>query len=190
MMRVQKVKNGVVSMLITGLALMLLAACSNKNKIPSGIMGREEMESVMWDMILADRYAAISFPNDSIKKYHIKDETLKTYDQVFQIHQISKDEFLKSYKFYLSRPDILKTVFDSIATKADRRKREDFEKPAEKLNDFKTAPKSPSDTAILPGTKAPHQLKGIIDRNELKMPDSATVLPRNKKGKRQYRRPA
>ncbi|HUP14002.1 MAG TPA: hypothetical protein VM187_17400, partial [Niastella sp.] len=38
-------------------------------------------------------------------------------------------EFVKSYKFYMSRPDIARTMFDSLATRANRT-REDLNKPA------------------------------------------------------------
>ncbi len=43
-----------------------------------------------------------------------------------KLHQVSKDEFVKSYKFYLSRPDIAREMFDSLATRANRRREELF----------------------------------------------------------------
>lgn len=115
--------------LITGVVLALgLTACSDKNRIPSDVLGRDEMQAVMWDMIQADRYAAMFFPSDSVRKKDIKTETLKLYDQVFQIHKISQEEFVKSYKFYLSRPDISKMMFDSIYSFANRKREEDAKK--------------------------------------------------------------
>ncbi len=112
--------------MIAGIGLMLgFTACSDKKKVPSDVLGRDEMEAVMWDMIQADRYATTYFHSDSIKRRDIKTETLKLYDQIFQIHDISQEEFVKSYKFYLSRPDISKAMFDSIYTKANRRREEE-----------------------------------------------------------------
>ncbi|MGN6418818.1 MAG: DUF4296 domain-containing protein, partial [Pseudobacter sp.] len=58
-------------------------------------------------------------------------ETLKLYDQVFQVHKITREEFVKSYKFYLSRPDISKVMFDSIASRANRKREEQYNKPPE-----------------------------------------------------------
>ena len=114
--------------LIIGIAVALgFSACSDKTKTPSGVLDREEMEAVMWDMILADRYAVTYFPSDTTKRKDIKTETLKLYDQVFQIHDISQEEFLKSYRFYLSRPDISKSMFDSIYTRANRRRDEEMQ---------------------------------------------------------------
>ncbi|QEC40501.1 DUF4296 domain-containing protein [Pseudobacter ginsenosidimutans] len=113
---------------IIGIAVVLgLGACSDKNKVPSGVLDRESMQAVMWDMILADRYAITYFPSDTSKRKDIKTETLKLYDQVFQIHDISQEEFLKSYRFYLSRPDISKSMFDSIYTRANRKRDEELQ---------------------------------------------------------------
>ncbi|WP_127126788.1 DUF4296 domain-containing protein [Pseudoflavitalea rhizosphaerae] len=114
--------------LIIGVALALgFGACSDKNKVPSGVLDRESMQAVMWDMILADRYAITYFPSDTSKRKDIKTETLKLYDQVFQIHDITQEEFLKSYRFYLSRPDISKSMFDSIYTQANRKRDEELQ---------------------------------------------------------------
>ena len=113
---------------IIGVAVALgSGACSDKNKVPSGVLDRESMQAVMWDMILADRYAITYFPTDTTKRKDIKTETLRLYDQVFQIHDISQEEFLKSYKFYLSRPDISKSMFESIYTRANRKRDEEMQ---------------------------------------------------------------
>ena len=77
------------------------------------------MEKVLWDMMLADRYASQFLIRDSLK-INVKEETFKMYDEVFQIHHISKDEFIKSYKYYLNRPDLNKVMFDSLAARGSR----------------------------------------------------------------------
>lgn len=100
-------------------------SCTDKDKIPKGVMGKEKMEKVLWDMIQAERFRE-TFIRDSSKD--LKAETFKLYAQVFEIHKVSKDEFIKSYKFYMSRPDIARDMFDSLATRANRR-REELYKP-------------------------------------------------------------
>src|SRR6185295_4458215 len=110
-----------------GLSLCLLAllfsvyACSDKQYIPADVIPKEKMEKVMWDMIVADRYSALFLAKDSAK-INVKTETLKLYEQVFQINKISKEEFLKSFNFYLSRPDIGKVIFDSLAVRTARQR--------------------------------------------------------------------
>ncbi|OQP62125.1 hypothetical protein A3860_29695 [Niastella vici] len=100
-------------------------SCTDKDKIPKGVLPKDKMEKVLWDMIQAERFRE-TFIRDSSK--NLKAETFKLYAQVFDIHKVSKDEFIKSYKFYMSRPDIARDMFDSLATRANRR-REELYKP-------------------------------------------------------------
>ena len=77
----------------------------------------------MWDMVQADRYVSsfiMNQPNDSpdVKK----EKATIFYEKVFDLNKISREEFLKSYRFYLGRPDLTKTMFDSIASRADRQR--------------------------------------------------------------------
>lgn len=102
-----------------------LVSCTDKDKIPSGVLGKDKMQKVLWDVIQAERFRE-TFIRDSSKD--LKAETFKLYAQVFEIHKVTKDEFVKSYKFYMSRPDIARDMFDSLATKANRR-REELYKP-------------------------------------------------------------
>ena len=102
-----------------------LVSCTDKDKIPAGVLPKDKMEKVLWDMIQAERYRDTYVRDSSLD---LKKETFKLYAQVFEIHQVSKDEFIKSYKFYMSRPDIARVMFDSLATRANRR-REELYKP-------------------------------------------------------------
>jgi len=101
--------------------ILLLAACSNRSKIPSDVLSQEAMGKVMWDMIQADRFSIQFLTRDSSKD--VKTETFKLYEQVFQLHKISREEFIRSYKFYLSRPDLNKVLFDSLASLGERQRR-------------------------------------------------------------------
>lgn len=102
-----------------------LVSCTDKDRIPKGVLGKEKMQHVLWDMIQAERFRE-TFIRDSSKNF--KTEQFKLYAQVFELNKITKDEFVKSYKFYMSRPDIARDMFDSLASQADRY-REDFNKP-------------------------------------------------------------
>jgi uncharacterized protein DUF4296 len=46
-----------------------------------------------------------------------KDKSIELYEQVFRIHNITKNEFQKSLDFYQARPDLLKIIFDSISSR-------------------------------------------------------------------------
>ena len=113
-----------------------VVSCTDKDKIPAGVLPKDKMEKVLWDVIQAERYRE-TFVRDSASD--LKKETFKLYAQVFEIHQISREEFVKSYKFYMSRPDIARTMFDSLATRANRR-RDEMYKP-QPLDTATTKPK-------------------------------------------------
>lgn len=100
--------------------------CADKSKIPKDIIPQERMEKIMWDMLQADRFVNqyVDKPGDTVEK---KEEMFKVYQKVFNLHGISRDEFLKSYKFYLGRPDITRTIFDSISAQAERKRKEIYE---------------------------------------------------------------
>src|SRR5690349_3699721 len=99
--------------------LLVGLGCSDPEKVPKDILPRKKMEKVLWDMMLADRYASQFLVRDSLK-INVKEETFRLYDQVFQVNQINKDEFIKSYKYYLNRPDLTKVMFDSLSARGSR----------------------------------------------------------------------
>lgn len=103
-----------------------LFCCTNNNKVPDDIIPKEEMEKVLWDMLQADRFANEFLPKRGDTTY---DDTavFKVYQSVFNVHNITREEFLKSYKFYLGRPHITRVMFDSISAQAQRRRAEVYQ---------------------------------------------------------------
>lgn len=77
-------------------------------------------------MLQADRFVNEFLPKRGDTTY---DDTavFKVYQNVFKVHHITREEFIKSYKFYLGRPDITRVMFDSISTQAQRRRAEVYE---------------------------------------------------------------
>ncbi len=98
------------------LLTVFFIACSSKLDVPSGILPFEKMQSVIWDMLRAD--ALVS--NQAIKDTSLNKVTASTnmYQQVFKIHNITKEEFKRSLKYYQSRPDLLQPMFDTLYNKA------------------------------------------------------------------------
>lgn len=99
--------------------LFFVTSCTRTSKVPSDIFPKEKMEKVLWDMILADRFSAEYILKDSAKK-NVKLETMKLYQQVFQLNNTTQADFVKSYKYYLNRPDITRTMFDSLSARGNR----------------------------------------------------------------------
>ena len=110
---------------ITGwLIILIFAGCTNNSKIPPGIIEKSRMEKILWEMLQADRYVASFIMTKDADSATKKLQATELYEQVFRLNNISRDEFLKSYRFYLGRPDITKVMFDSISARADRQRNE------------------------------------------------------------------
>ena len=107
--------------------LLLLLSC-NSNGLPRGVLSRDQMESVMWDMIEADQYYHEYLLRDSSKR-DVRSETFKLYEQVFQIHKTTRENFDKSYAYYSAHPKLMKDIFDSLSDNGSRKLQELY-KPA------------------------------------------------------------
>ncbi|GAC1429023.1 MAG: hypothetical protein NVSMB7_05720 [Chitinophagaceae bacterium] len=102
--------------LLTG----LVAACTNGNTVPAGIIPSQEMETILWQLMQSDEYVNTQLAKDSLKK--ASTEKMKIYQQVFDLNRTSLDEFKKSYQYYMDHPDITKIMFDSITVRAARQR--------------------------------------------------------------------
>ncbi|HVU53697.1 MAG TPA: DUF4296 domain-containing protein [Puia sp.] len=125
------------------LCIVLIAGCSEKDNIPSGILDKEQMGAVLWDMMQADQYAGAYLIKDSAK-VNIKMETLKLYEQVFRLHNVTRDQFRKSLQFYQDHPDITHVVLDSLAARGGRLKADSYTHPS-------TTTPAPTVKPVVPG---------------------------------------
>jgi hypothetical protein len=102
--------------------------CAGKDGVPRGIIPRDRMEQVMWDMAQADQYVALYLAKDSV---HIdrKKETLKLYETVFRLYDVSLEQFRKSYRYYLDHPELGQLLFDSVIARGVRARTEMYDRP-------------------------------------------------------------
>jgi hypothetical protein len=114
-----------IAFLIT--TILLLAGCSNHAIIPPDVIPKSKMEVVIWQMIQADEFFANYVIKDSTK--NTTAERTKLYQQVFTLNKITKEDFRKSYEFYIRRPEISRPMFDSLSARASRRRGEVYSKP-------------------------------------------------------------
>ena len=97
--------------------------CVNKDSIPANIIQKDSMRTVLLDMMVADQYSKQYFSKDTTKG-KMQTETRDLYQQVFEIHHITNEDFKRSYQFYISRPDLARSLFDSVSAYANSRRRE------------------------------------------------------------------
>jgi triphosphoribosyl-dephospho-CoA synthetase len=107
--------------------LFIFFSCTDVGKVPADVYSPSKMEQVYWDMLLADRYAAMELVKDSAR-IDVKLETFKVYEKVFAIHHTTREEFVRSFNYYLSRPDLTSVMFDSIYIRAGRQRAENYKK--------------------------------------------------------------
>jgi ribosome-binding ATPase YchF (GTP1/OBG family) len=92
---------------------------SCKESTPSGIIKPKKMQEVLWDVLKADALSQQLVKSDSAKS--LADESVKLTKKVFLIHNISEEQFEKSYTYYTNHPDIMRTMLDSINAQQTRK---------------------------------------------------------------------
>lgn len=97
-----------------------LAGCGDKDGLPSGILKREKMQTLLWDVIQADSYTTLIIKKDSLKNAAI--ENAKLQQQIFSINNVSKEEFYNSYDYYSRHAELMRPMLDSINSKGEREK--------------------------------------------------------------------
>jgi hypothetical protein len=93
---------------------LFITGCKNKNKVPAGVIKQKKMQAVLWDMMRADQFLG-DFVLKKDSTLNKKMESIKLYGKVFAIHQISKEQFMKSFSFYKSHPALFKVIMDSLS---------------------------------------------------------------------------
>jgi hypothetical protein len=116
--------------ILFAVVLVLLASCKSSVTIPADIIPKKNMEIILWQLIQSDEYATGFITKDSSK--NAINERIKLYQEVFALNKVSKENFKKSYQYYLGHPEIAKVMFDSIAARANRQKADAY-KPKSKV---------------------------------------------------------
>ncbi|MFY7963276.1 MAG: DUF4296 domain-containing protein [Chitinophagaceae bacterium] len=95
---------------------IILFSCNKKEKV----IPIQQMKFVMWDMITADAWMLKQFPSDTIIDSTQKNIAL--YNKIFSINKITKDAYYTSYNYYLSHPNEMKILLDSVSAYGVRKR--------------------------------------------------------------------
>ena len=114
---------------------VVLFACSDSN-LPRGILSQEKMELILWEQMKADAFTKEFISKDSSKD--LVKENIQLQQKIFSKYKIDKDDFYKSYQYYLKHDGLMKDVLDSIVAKQTRIHQKDFEKrmSGKRTNDY------------------------------------------------------
>jgi hypothetical protein len=108
---------------LTVFSLLVLVACGGRKGIPSDIIPPDSMQKIMIDVITADQYSTLYISKDSLRRDKAK-ANQDLLEAVFKMHHVSRKDFQVSLRFYESRPDLNKKIFDSLAAYANRHRPE------------------------------------------------------------------
>jgi|SRR5688572_292709 len=105
--------------LIAGLAVITFIACNKGDNVPKGVLEREQMQAVMWDILQADEFLKDYMLN---KDTTLNDtlESIKIYERVFRFHKTTRDVFDSSFSYYRTHPKLMKEVLDSLQVRSQR----------------------------------------------------------------------
>ncbi len=97
---------------------IFLSACKSElPDVPKDIIPMDKMEVILADMHITDAVAETKAQlgmNEKLltEEYHV---------QVFKNHGVTREEFLKSYKFYEANPKLLNRMYDNILQAMSKR---------------------------------------------------------------------
>jgi len=100
------------------LLIFILFSCSEKEKLPAGILKPKKMQAVMWDFVKADVYS-----EEFIKREHPGTDTMSNIKMqlvIFNKHNVTKETFYKSYHYYYDHPDLMNALLDSITASQNK----------------------------------------------------------------------
>lgn len=104
---------------ISAMIIAVLAACGGQ-KLPAGVLDKEQMELVLTDVILAEAFAESYLSADTTKR--LKQLYTQELDKVLAIHKVSPKDFQASIQYYKSQPEQFKIVIDTVNARAMRAK--------------------------------------------------------------------
>lgn len=101
-----------------GCWMILVIMCGCHFGSNGKILSQDTMKVVLMDILKADAYNEFLSAKDTNYRHDTAYALL--YVNVFEAHHISRKQFNDSYDYYMSRPEELKTLVDSMANEANR----------------------------------------------------------------------
>ena len=100
-------------------AVLFIASCGGKNKVPKGILPPEKMRATFWDVLQADEFLRDYMLN---KDSTLNDttESIRMYARVFRFHKTTREEFARSFQYYKTHGSLMKEMLDSLNVKGQR----------------------------------------------------------------------
>jgi hypothetical protein len=96
------------------ITIFCITSCARQGKI----IPLNEMKVVVWDMMCADAWYTKTLEKDSTaKKNHLD---MQRYEEVFSAHHVSRQDVVKTYKYYKEDLSNLQILIDSAQAYGNR----------------------------------------------------------------------
>jgi hypothetical protein len=104
----------------------LLFSCGSNQPAEGRILSSVKMQDVMWDFLQADAYTEFYLKKDSSKNIFLQNAALQK--KIFSLHQITKEDFYKSFDYYNNHSSDMRIILDSVSAKAERKRNKMLER--------------------------------------------------------------
>lgn len=84
----------------------------------NAIIAKDTMQVLLWEMFEADAYNETRMVADTNFKHDTAYAAL--YTDIFRTHHVTRAQFADSYDYYMSRPDVLRAMIDTMTERANR----------------------------------------------------------------------
>jgi hypothetical protein len=88
-----------------------MSSCKSKNST-SSILPLDTMRVVIFDFLIADEWHNARVVKDTTEKKF--KNSFKMYQEVLDIHKITKGKFDSSFTYYTEHPDKMKILIDTV----------------------------------------------------------------------------
>lgn len=97
---------------------IVMSSCASNDKVPADILQPEKMKGVLWDITRAQYLAYQNIRVDTALKANPQTKALT--EKMLKIHQVTAEQFDKSYQWYTAHPAVLKVLLDSLYLQRQR----------------------------------------------------------------------
>ena len=99
--------------------LLTLFACNEAvETIPDNVLSKEDMVSVMVDIQLIEAALSINQSEEA------KETAYYNYDSVLKQHNLSKEKFDESFKYYSEHPELMEQIYEEMLSELSKRQAE------------------------------------------------------------------
>ncbi len=99
------------------LLIVIISACSSKNEVqkPEKLIDKAVMENILYDLALLQALKSYS-------PQKLKDNSINPKTYIYQKYKIDSTQFAENNKFYASKMDEYKLIFDNVAARLQKQK--------------------------------------------------------------------